>query len=281
LKEIPLTRGLVALVDDEDYEELNRYNWIELGGYAVRSLPNPVSGRRQTKMSMHRYIMGLKYGDPTRVDHKNTDGLDNRRENLRICSQALNARNRAINKNNTSGFKGVSWLNKRKKWVAVIRLNNKSKHLGSFSTPEEAHAAYCKAADILHGEFANYGTVTKERVTSNEFSSERPPFDSRNSRLRSDNKSGLKGVRWHSRDLTWTAQITMNGKQKHLGTFDSAESAHAAYLKATEEIRSAKNHPEMDDRSASSPAQFRPLGDTPESASQLVLITDQLSSRYF
>jgi len=80
-------------------------------------------------------------------------------KHLRLATPAENMRNSKTPKNNTSGFKGVSWNARRKKWRAGIKADSKSINLGDFSTPEAAHAAYCEAADRLHGEFSNHGTT--------------------------------------------------------------------------------------------------------------------------
>lgn len=149
MREIPLTRSLVALVDDEDYESLSAYKWhARKDGYrfyAARS-------HGGSTILMHRVLLGAPAG--MAADHLSGDGLDNRRANLRLATHAQNIHNRGANKNNTSGYKGVS-LN-RGRWAAHINVNGKRKHLGSFSYPQEAHAAYCSAAEKLHGEFARF-----------------------------------------------------------------------------------------------------------------------------
>jgi len=91
------------------------------------------------------------------IDHINRDSTDNRFSNLREASYAENNRNRSIGKDNTSGYKGVSYHKHNKKYRAEIRVNNISKHLGYFSNPADAHAAYIQAANIYHKEFATNG----------------------------------------------------------------------------------------------------------------------------
>ena len=98
--------------------------------------------------------MGLGRGDKSVVDHINGNGLDNRKANLRIASATENGRNRRRHSNNTSGFKGVK--KDKGRWVANIGGSKNRIRLGSFETPEEAHAAYCEAANRLHGEFARH-----------------------------------------------------------------------------------------------------------------------------
>jgi len=89
------------------------------------------------------------------VDHKDTDQTNNRWANLRLATRGQNACNRKAQKNNTSGFKGVSLYKPTGRWLAQIRIKGQHRHLGYHATPEEAHAAYCKASKELHGEFGN------------------------------------------------------------------------------------------------------------------------------
>lgn len=149
MKLITLTKGKVAMVDDEDFEMLSQWKWCFGDGYAARSIR---VGLNQKHVKMHRVIANTPKGMHT--DHINGDGLDNRKENLRICTNAENLRNQGKQSNNTSGFKRVGWDKRNRKWAAYIRLNYKKIHLGLFPTPELAHAAYCEAAIKYHGEFA-------------------------------------------------------------------------------------------------------------------------------
>lgn len=106
---------------------------------------------------MHRMILGLAYGDPRQGDHRNTkEKLDNRRKNIRISTRSQNQMNRPKPKGFSNPFKGVTRV-PGGRWAGQIHKEGKHYHLGTFETPEEAHAAYQKAADELHGEFANYG----------------------------------------------------------------------------------------------------------------------------
>lgn len=151
MKELSLTRGFVALVDDEDYEQLSKYKWTATDeGYAFR-MAKVIGGRE--KISMHRFLMGIGKNDPRQVDHINGNAQDNRKENLRICSQSENLKNYKKPSTNTSGYKGVSWSTATNKWKAQIRVNNEVKYLGVYENAEDAHRAYCAASEKYHGEF--------------------------------------------------------------------------------------------------------------------------------
>ena len=155
--EIPLSQGLVALVDKQDYKELSKYKWsAEKHGkrcYASGSIRNPIT-KKSVKTTMHRFIINTPKGMET--DHINGNGLDNRRSNLRICTRAQNSYNVSMYETNTSGFKGVDYFPYTTifKWRARIMVNGKSKHLGMYETKELAYEAYCEACIKYHGEFS-------------------------------------------------------------------------------------------------------------------------------
>lgn len=174
MKEIKLTQGKVAFVDDADYEELNKYKWIASkthteGKYMVCRWQTIAPNIRQ-RISMHRYLLSV-VDSKTVVDHINNNPLDNQRHNLRICTQKQNAKNRTSKKDGKSKYLGVSVMTSKKnrknnkKWVgkpqyvARIRCDNKEYYLGSFPFTDEgeilAAKAYDNAAKNFHGEFAN------------------------------------------------------------------------------------------------------------------------------
>ncbi len=157
---LPLTKGQSAIVDREDYERLAVFNWYatwsESAGtfYATRSIHSP-AGREGSKMQMHRELLSAPPG--VTVDHRNGDGLDNRRNNLRLATRSQNACNRAVFKNSTSGIKSVIFHKQNRRWRARIQIDGERISLGCFATKQEAQAAYISAAARIHGEFANWG----------------------------------------------------------------------------------------------------------------------------
>ena len=154
MREIPLTRGLVALVDDADYEMLSRFRWFsQPKEYTAYALRNETANGRQTTKRMHRMIM--LPGPEQHVDHINGDGLDNRRSNLRLCTHGQNMRNGRPRSGARSQFKGVDWDKQHRKWRArVTRDSGQRLHVGFFDTESEAANAYDVAATEAYGEFA-------------------------------------------------------------------------------------------------------------------------------
>ncbi len=150
MKEIRLTQGKVALVDDEDFEWLSKQKW---NAHKIRETWYATRHGADGSFYMHRVIMNA----PTDklVDHIDGNGLNNQKGNLRIASNAENLWNQGRHKNNTSGYKGI-YLDKRcNKWAVQIRANRSSPQcMGYFETAEEAARVYDNAAKKLHGKFA-------------------------------------------------------------------------------------------------------------------------------
>ena len=164
LKEIPLTQGYTALVDDDDYGHVAAFKWTLMRGprtnYAYRALVT--NGVRET-IYMHRVIMGAGPGEV--VDHRNWNGLHNWRDNLRLCTRQQNGRYRkaaAETDGRTSQYLGVSMNSKSGRWYAFIQLGDRrSRFLGSFERETDAAMAYDVAAVEHFGEFAHINLPRK------------------------------------------------------------------------------------------------------------------------
>jgi hypothetical protein len=150
MKEIPLTQGKVALVDDDMFDYLSQFHWhYHKRGYATSHV-GKVPFRFMIRM--HREIM--KPPEGMQIDHINGDKLDNRRVNLRVCTNAENQHNLKLRSTNSSGFKGVHWDKTAHKWVTRIRVYPDRIFLGNFVNPIDAAKAYDEAAHKYYGEFA-------------------------------------------------------------------------------------------------------------------------------
>lgn len=150
MKTIPLSQGKETVVDNDDYKWLTRWKWYFRSGYAVRIKKNEVG--KVVTVWMHREIMKTPVGMFT--DHKNLNKLDNRKENLRICTNVQNQKNSLGKKSNTSGYTGVQWHTGSKKWRASIYINRKHISLGLYKNKEDAARAYDKRLVEEFGEFA-------------------------------------------------------------------------------------------------------------------------------
>lgn len=169
MKTIELTKGKVALVDDEDYDLLRRYRWIAYKKhntwYARCSVEFPSENGKRQRISVHMHQQVLLWFEG--VDHVNRNGLDNRRENLRRASAGENARNIA-KKDGTSRFMGVCWHPAKEKWMASMSLNGRCKYLGYFDDEEDAAHAYDDAVQKVHPGFAqlNFPAIARTRFQS-------------------------------------------------------------------------------------------------------------------
>jgi len=157
-KEIPLTQGKFAIVDDEDFERVSKFKWQARGHYGKKHknhnyyyaaktiiLPN-----KRTSLPMHRFILNLSDTDKIMVDHINRNPLDNRKCNLRLCTNAQNLRNGEVR------IKGISWHKRIKKWRARITFNNQRIYIGIYNNPDDAYNAFKETARLLDPVFYKF-----------------------------------------------------------------------------------------------------------------------------
>ena len=212
-REIQLTQGRVAVVDDEDYEMLQALGgrWCVSDGYAYSAR----HGR------MHRLLLSAPNG--VMVDHRDGDKLNNRRSNLRLCSNSENQANK-VKGQGISRFKGVTWQtlpSGKGYWKATITFQGRVRYLGTFQTDLEAAAAYNAAAAALFGEFAKLNDLSQ-------------PAHERKSRVRTQiarrsGSSRFKGVGFDSARGKWKTQLRYKGVTHINARFDTEEEAARAY----------------------------------------------------
>lgn len=162
---LELSQGQKTIINTSDYDKIKNIRWFAYRSrtaktfYVIGNLPRRDHPEgKQKGVKLHRFLFDLD--DPkTTVDHKDGNGLNNIRENLRVCTQLQNSRNYPIPHNNTSGYKGVSWNKIRKKWQAKISVCGVRKSMGYYDDPKDAAIAYNHGALEYHNEFANLNVV--------------------------------------------------------------------------------------------------------------------------
>jgi hypothetical protein len=153
--ELLVNQNQTILLDEEDLPIFKKYKWYanrHQSTWYAQAHTRQENGK-DTIIRLHRALFNFPIRS-IEVDHKDGNGLNNSRQNLRLCSHAENRKNTKTPSSNTSGFKGVYRHTQTGKWVASINIKTKNKNLGSFATPEEAYEVYCKAAKFHYGEFA-------------------------------------------------------------------------------------------------------------------------------
>lgn len=141
--------GEFAIVDSEDVEYLSKFRWHKAKFKHTNYVRGTVEGKQ---ILLHRLIMKEPVGMD--VDHINHNGMDNRKENLRIVTRSQNAQNSRVGVNNTSGVKNVHYIKSRNRYRVVIGVDNKNIQIGYFKTLEEATEARTAAVKKYHGEYA-------------------------------------------------------------------------------------------------------------------------------
>jgi hypothetical protein len=145
---IPLTQGQFALIDNQDYWLVKQFKWCAAHEHGLWYAKTRIGAAMPR---MHQLLAGFP---PFALDHKNGDGLDNRRRNLRPATPSQNGANKKLSTNNMSGYKGVVWHKLCKKWCAFIKIKGAQLHLGVFTCKKDAARAYADAAKKHFGKFA-------------------------------------------------------------------------------------------------------------------------------
>ena len=161
MREIHLTQGRVAVVDDEDFEELSRFSWwYAKNGYAATT-GSRKNGKKNTYM--HIKLLGKKEGKIT--DHINGDRLDNRKENLRHVTVTQNLQN-SLHRNGgaSSKYKGVFWRKEMQKWRSRITIDKKMYELGYYKEERDAAWVYNVWAESFFGEYARLNVLEAQNV---------------------------------------------------------------------------------------------------------------------
>lgn len=227
MKLIPLNHGKFSMIDDEDESLVAAYKWQ----YVTRQKNEYATANHWQKgknhsVLMHRLIMGAQKGET--IDHKNGDGLDNQKNNLRKVSTSQNIQNSRLK---TGKYKGVSFSKRRNSYESYISLSDKKVALGSFLSDVAAACAYDFAAIELFGEFARLNFPDGQPMTVQEVETKRG---------RQGKTSKYHGVHFSKIGRNWKAQIMSNYKQIHIGTFGSENEAAQAYNEAAIQIHGDK-----------------------------------------
>lgn len=223
------------------------FRWrIETHGYGGKKYPGDVAGTIKAgyvqltigklRFRAHRIAWLIVYGvlpDDDDIDHANRAKSDNRISNLRLKSRSLNNHNAPKKSDNTSGFKGVSWDKRKQRWWAKITVNKKIHHIGYFSVFREAvEARYFSEIELIGESHTPFDSLPFEPAFHPDL---RVPGDGESERrrkissaIRSNNKSGYPGVSLFKRTGKWSARMTVDGKEHHLGYFKTMDEAISA-----------------------------------------------------
>lgn len=235
MKQIPLSRGRFTTVDDSDYEWLNQWHWwaqVKKNGYAYAVRTEGTQPHRKM-IRMHRFILGIEDAEIL-VDHKDCDGLNNTRANLRRATTQQNNCNHRLRKDNKTGYKGVWWNADSNMYQAYIRTNGKAHIIGYSTCPKTCARTYNQKALELFGEYSRLNKVEDGPLC--------PEMT-----LRSSNTSGYRGVTWHKKDKKWVVQIMKNGERLLYASVDDKILAAKMYDTKSFEINGHKaklNFPE-------------------------------------
>ena len=232
---IKLSNDDNVIIDDDIFSDINKYNWSCTGTSSKNRYAASMINNKLTYM--HRLVLELNNIDIfDQVDHINGDKFDNRLKNLRLCTAAENQKNKRIQSNNKTGYKGVSYCNRDKKYIARIKLSKRSIALGNYDTKEDAAKAFDYAARILHKEFAvlNFPNLNSNILDQESidrlyyFNSHKKIYLLKRLNMyhvKKKSVSNIQGISFRKSTNTFELRIKINGKRYGLGIFDSLEDA--------------------------------------------------------
>lgn len=217
MKNIPLANNKgFAVVDDDDFEYLSKYKWQLVNKKYAKT---EINGKYT---SMHRLI--LKADDNLEVDHVDRNGLNNQKNNLRQVTRKQNQENRGKDRDNTSGYKGVSFFKPTGRWRGFLNHNGKFISCGHFDTPLEAHKSV---------EYKRYQLGLLTNTIEIKEPESPPPIIRKHHK---NNTSGYKNVRYDKKNDVWSIRIRVNGKEKFFGNFDNKEDANKRAIQLRKEL---------------------------------------------
>lgn len=220
MTELTTASGDVILVDEDDVPRLEGQRFYSLRTrrltYAAFVLKVP--GEKSKRMLLHRFLLDAPPG--TIVDHKNRNGLDNRRENLRFADHKLNAAN-GSGWGGTSKYRGVFWNKQARRWTAQITLDQACERIGNFQSEEDAARAFDAAAVAAWGEFARINFPGEPLIDLAQMRADRER------KFRGSSK--YRGVSWDTVNGRWMVRFHSNGKTVCPGRFDDEEEAARVY----------------------------------------------------
>lgn len=227
-----------VLFDKKDWGMVKQYVWHiqhDKGNFYARCFIT-IDGKVKSK-KMHRFIMGVSDMHRPHVDHKNHNGLDNRRKNLRLSSIPQNTQNVGLNSRNKSGYKGVSIYTVGRyagKYVVRIKANGRAYFGGYFNDPIKAAKKYNELAKKYHGDFAFLNDISGKNIKNRDDNAKEPVVYQPSKNRKKSKLTGFYGVTHthKSKKKRYSAVIFINGKAKTLGYFDDPIMAAKAYDKA-------------------------------------------------
>jgi len=218
--------GSFALVDDEDYPILSRFSWRLHKGKNTFYAKTTLESRQQseTTLTMHRLVMGYK---GKMVDHADGNGLNNQKENLRICTNSENARNQR-----RDSIKGAVLDKRGGRWLSQISFDKRRYSLGTYATEKEAGEARDKAAIVLHGKFASLNYPMNTYEFDHEDFKKIIMEDNRRNKSpirRGKHRNKYRGVHFNKKEKKYYATLSIDKKSVHIGSFDCEEEAVRAW----------------------------------------------------